>query len=109
MRYEALLIIVIGFIAFNIQVLAQGIESQGFEPLEKFAGGCPEGPPCSKTRGLIKPKPESNSTLESPIDNESQTNIENKTAASVDPADEKPVANKVAKKAVGKKKHLIKK
>ena len=104
MRSKALLIIVIGFFAFNIQVLAQGIESQGFEPIEKFAGGCPEGPPCSKTRGLIKPKPESNSTLDSPVDNESQAIIENKTDRSVDQVDEKPVANKATKKDVGKKK-----
>jgi len=108
MRSKALLVIVIGFFAFNSQILAQGIESQGFEPLEKFAGGCPEGPPCSKTRGLIMPKPEINSVLGSPVDNEIQTNIENKRDVSTAPVDEKPITNKAGKKAVSKKKQLIK-
>ena len=108
MIVKTLLTIVIGFFTLNIQVFAQIVDSKEFEPVEKFAGGCPEGPPCSKTRGLIKSKPESNPTTDSPVDSESQSNIENKTDGSTGSVVEKPLANKSRKKAVGKKKELVK-
>jgi hypothetical protein len=109
MKFKALLIILVGTFSFIITAMAQAIELQEFEPLEKFAGGCPEGPPCSKTRGLLNLKPDRSSTEDSVTDKEVKTDLEQKTDAAIEPVAEKPVAEqKAGKKLEGKKKHPTK-